>query len=286
MSESKICANPLVVIGGQKCGTATLVADLECCKSLAINKDEKESSPLLYLSSGGGQKNLLNKLLSPSDCTRIKVDVSTRYSCFPEVVVPFGEIKRRLPNAKFVYIVRNPYERTLSHHHHDTVLGITRGKAIDDITPDSPYIQNSKYGQQLKLWIDAFGVDKILLIKFEDYISNRKETVSRICAFSGVHDDGVEDIVLDKAENVTSDRPKFPVIVAVLIRSQVYVSLVKIIFPVKVRRFLKSILGKQHEIARPKLPKELRMHIEKGFLEDQKLLQNIYPNAPKWKSDI
>lgn len=281
MSGSNVCANPLVVIGGQKCGTATLVADLECCNSFAISKDEKESSPLLKLSSAGGQ-TFLNKLLSSSNCTKIKVDVSTRYTCFPEVTVPFDEIKRRLPDAKFVYIVRNPYERTLSHHHHDTVLGITRGRAIDDMTPDSPYIQNSLYGKQLKLWIDAFGVEKILLIKFEDYISNRKETVSRICSFSGVDDDGVDGIVVGKAENVTSDRPKFPVIVAGLIRSQVYVSFVRIVFPVKIRQFFKSVLGKQHEIGRSNIPNEARERIETGFLEDQKLLQSIYPNAPKW----
>ena len=134
----------------------------------------------------------------------------------------------------------------------------------------------------MKLWIDAFGVEKILLVKFEDYISNRKETVSRICSFSGVDDDGVENIVLDKAENVTSDRPKFPVIVAVLIRSQVYVSFVKILLPVAIRRYLKSIFGKQHEISRPTLPEEVRENMETGFLEDQKLLKNIYPNAPKW----
>ena len=122
MSESNIRANPLVVIGGQKCGTATLVADLECCKSLVISKDEKENSPLLFLNSAGGQRKLLNKLLSPSNCTKIKVDVSTRYTCFPEVAVPFDEIKRSLPDAKYVYIVRNPYERTMSHHHHDLSL--------------------------------------------------------------------------------------------------------------------------------------------------------------------
>jgi hypothetical protein len=57
------------------------------------------------------------------------------------------------------------------------------GKAIEKIPA---LINVSRYAMQLEPWISEFGRDNVYVVRFEDYIRNRKETVDSLCNFLGV----------------------------------------------------------------------------------------------------
>lgn len=275
-----IKANPLVVIGAQKCGTATLMHDLNACKHLNVNLNEKESSPLLMRRGLLFGKENLNKLKSIDN--NVVVDISTLYTFLPVHRVPVDEVRELLPDAKFLYLMREPLNRALSHHSHDRVLGLTTQSAESDLHLASSYVANSLYASQLRPWLAYFPEDRFSLIKFEDYITDRQQTIRAICEFSGVPDIGVKNIDPDSVANETANRPRFPPIVAAAIRSSFYQKYIKKRIAGSVRNKLKGGLGKTHDMQTSKISASHAAQLQEVFAIDALMLKTQFTDPPQW----
>ena len=275
--------NPLIIIGGQKCGTTTLTSDLSCLQKLQVDFDEKEASPLLNCRNDSGRRKMLNTLSrNLDDSAYVKLDVSTLYTFYPQYKVPHSEVRNLLPEAKFVYVLRERMSRTLSHFQHDTILGITSGDANEQMTTDSQYVKNSLYGFQLTPWINAFGADRIMLVKFEDYISDRKNTVLEICRFAGIDITGIEKIEGSAIRNESATRLRFPKLLSKFLRSSLYRRGIKVLLPSIIRARLKTVFGSKHNHSKPTLLPGKVEELTQLFENDQKHLESLVAIAPKW----
>lgn len=87
---------------------------------------------------------------------------------------------------KIIYIVRNPIERIKSHHYHLYRKGDAKENIDKEIFEIRDLIEVSKYGMQIKPWVKEFGVEKIRIVKFEEYIEDRKNTVKKLLKFLGL----------------------------------------------------------------------------------------------------
>lgn len=90
------------------------------------------------------------------------------------------------PKTKIIYIVRDPIERMVSQYHHLHALGIETRGLNDALLNESSYSDLSRYAFQLEPWLDSFPEDSIFVIKFENYVADRKRTVAQICKFLNV----------------------------------------------------------------------------------------------------
>jgi Sulfotransferase domain len=163
-----------LVIGAQKCGTTTLYEDLRSHPSIAM--PEKESSGLLSARSAHEYARLF------PDGDGVVGEIATTYSMQPEVDV-VGRAHELVPEARIVYIVREPLARTISHHHHDFALGLV-GPDIDvAVREHPPLVQNSRYATQLWPWLAAYGPERVRVIRFEDYVRDRVGECARLCRF-------------------------------------------------------------------------------------------------------
>ena len=273
---------PMVVIGAQKAGTATLSADLFCCDGFEIDLVRKEESELLTLNRSVQINNRTLERFTPKQTGKVVVDVSTLYSTFPEHTVPLQQIAKLLPEMKIVYILRHPLQRTLSHHRQDTLIGVSTLSAEEAITPGSTYLENSLYGKQLSLWTKHFPVENIMLIKFEDYISDRIGTVRRICAFSGVTDQGCDSIQPNQALNVTANRPKFHPWIHRILSSKIYHQYVRKKVPSDIRNKFKTSVSLPNDSKKGVISETKLKELNNIFISDRDLLNSLHTNAPSW----
>jgi len=175
------------VIGGQKCGTTTLYEDLRLQPQVALA--DKEGRTLC--GPGVSPAELRDRYSSIFGCADPKAvhgEVSSFYSMLPDDPEIPVNASRVAPHAKVIYIVREPISRVISHHHHDFGFGFV-GPDIDEaVHRYPPLIDNTRYATQIKPWIEIFGAEAVLVLKFERYIADRRSGLRGVLEFIGGSD--------------------------------------------------------------------------------------------------
>jgi hypothetical protein len=92
-----------------------------------------------------------------------------------------------VPDARLIYLVRDPVERIRSNYIHMRVLELeSRPFAQAATDPDGIYVNHTRYATQLRPFLDLFGREQLLIASQEKLFSHRVETMRRIFGFLGV----------------------------------------------------------------------------------------------------
>jgi len=110
------------------------------------------------------------------------------------------------PGLKVIYLVRDPIKRIVSHHYHEYARG-NMPESIDEAVRSFPALVNySMYAMQVEPWIEALGADRVRIVRFEEYVSDRAGWSSRLCSFLGI-DPRPDLIETDKVFNKSEGKP-------------------------------------------------------------------------------
>lgn len=227
-----------LVIGAQKCGTTTLYEDLRAHPAIRI--PEKESAWLLDhdVTTADGRA-AYGAAFGPRPPGVLVGEVATDYAMLPAIDA-VSRARLVSDSLRIIYIVRNPIDRVISHHHHR--LSEQQAPAnIEDALEQCPdLVDNSRYATQVAPWIDAYGRERVHVVRFEDYVANRQREVGRLHEFLGL--DQVPLARPEQAHNVAATKR-----VAVgrwrsFYRSRLYQRALRRVLPVRVRRFSARLL--------------------------------------------
>lgn len=193
----------LFLVGAMKCGSSTLheYLDLHPDITMSLEKEPGYFVPELW------GKRLPDEYvrLFPSDAQSTYFgESSTHYTKLPRFKGVAERIHTYNPNAKLIYIVRNPYERTVSHYYHSVRnlagYGETR-PVLEAVKSDPVYTAYSDYALQLEPYLNLFGRDQIKVVRFEDMLADRTEVVNDVYRWLGLDDIGI--IEQDIKANIT-----------------------------------------------------------------------------------
>lgn len=167
----------LVVIGAMKSGTTSLFHDLITHPDVV--SFEKESG-LLYR-----PEVWKRRAPSPSD-RQVRLDVSASYSMEPYFSGAAASAGRLLTDVHVVYLVRDPVDRLLSHHHHDVASGVAPADVNEALERDGRFLAYSRYWTQLQPWRHVVSDDRVRVVKFEDYVTDRVGVVLALHEWVGL----------------------------------------------------------------------------------------------------
>ena len=102
------------------------------------------------------------------------------YTHVPERILEFN------PQARFVYIMRDPVERTISHYWHTVESAKERRPMLSAIQSNPEYTDVSYYARQLSEYLQHVGRERIFVLTFEELIANAAEQMRRMYAWLGV----------------------------------------------------------------------------------------------------
>lgn len=137
-------------------------------------------------------------------------EASTHYTKLPTHSKTVERLKKHLPNARFVYVMRHPMDRLVSHYMHEWSTGVYPCGIGEAINKYPELIAYGSYAMQLEPYLDAFGRDAVLPVFFDRLVRKPQAELERICRFIGYQGQPiwVEDM---KPDNVSSERiRKFP----------------------------------------------------------------------------
>ena len=94
-----------------------------------------------------------------------------------------------VPDAKLIFLVRDPLERIVSQYLHDYSTG-KEDRPIEQTLADGisthPYVVRSRYFFQLEQYLPCFPLERILVLAQEDLLHDRARTMRRVFEFVGV----------------------------------------------------------------------------------------------------
>lgn len=175
----------VIIIGAPKCGTTSLHNYLDAHRSVSMSR-LKETD--FFIADGGSWSRGLEWYSSNFDgAAPIRGESSTKYACLPHSRGVVARMKATVPDARLIYLVRDPFERMASHFVHSTAAGEeTRSFAEAARDESSRYLAASLYATQLEAFLERFEADRILVDSQERMLANRKEVLSRVFGFLDV----------------------------------------------------------------------------------------------------
>ena len=272
-----------LIIGAMKAGTTSLYRDLLQNPAIFMPSDKEPGNLGHDEVLAGEGKSQYAKLFEKAKPGQICGEASTAYSKLPDIPgVPERAVQLCGTNLKVIYLIREPIERIVSQHHHELITKKVNC-SIDQAVRNYPrFIQYSKYAMQITPWTDTLGMRQVLVIGFETYITDRCETLERICRFLGI--DARSEVINTKAiYNRSEGMPMLVGPVAALWRSRLYHQLVRPFLSLTVRNILRErLLPRAKVTANQPSTETLRFLVKEIGPDVNRLKKIMKTDCPNW----
>ena len=172
----------LFIIGAMKSGTTSLHEYLDTHPHIAMSQEKEPGYFVEELSLRKGEDWYLS-LFAQDARYQYVGESSTHYTKLPLYRGVPERLFRFNPDARLIYIMRDPFERTVSHYWHavrDVAHGGELRSLLKAVQDDPEYLALSDYASQLDPYFERFGRDAVLTLTFEALIENPQRELDRI----------------------------------------------------------------------------------------------------------
>jgi hypothetical protein len=191
---------------------------------------------------------------------------SVTYTRYPHSRDVPARIAGLLPDAKLIYVVRHPVERTKSAYLYEVAMGREDAPVDVAIRTKPIYVDPSRYAMQIEQYLEHFPREQLLVITSEDFKTEREATMRQIFEFLAVDPDWTPPM-LDWEFNRSADKREARPLVGAVQRLPGYRA-VAALAPGSLRR-LKFRYGTQRiETQRGELTNDLRTELEDMLRDD------------------
>lgn len=183
------------IIGAQKAGTTQLATLLDQHPDICLSSPKEPDYFTRFFSKGNEwyQERFEN-------LDKCLIDASTSYTCSPlpechehdveEEGNPMVGVPQRIfeyaPQAKFIYLLRDPAKRVYSAYWHQVRAGLETESLEKALSRNSYYLRVSQYSEQLERFLNTFPATQFLLLDFEELIAKPDTTVANCLDFIGL----------------------------------------------------------------------------------------------------
>jgi hypothetical protein len=205
------------IIGAAKAGTTSLHYYLDQHPQIQMSTVKEPNffgGPENGVPYPGGRVGGLREYEQLFDATaEVRGEASPSYTNHPHRRGVPERIRALVPEAKFVYLVRDPVARTVSHYQHSVAVGRERRTlqdALGDLSESSlSWTGISRYATQLELYLSHFAAERVLVIDHAELLADRRATLRQILTFLSV-DDAFSCAEFDQELYASRERRVYP----------------------------------------------------------------------------
>jgi hypothetical protein len=175
----------LFIIGAMKSGTTSLHAYLAQHPDIFMS-EPKEPGYFIKEENVSGEEDWYLGLFATAKKAKVWGESSAVYSMIPLFKGVPERILRFNPEARFVYLMRDPFQRTLSHYKHLVYHHHERRDLLTAVRSHPPLINVSNYAMQLRPYFDTFGRQRVHVMTFEELVRSPSRAVGDLICWLGL----------------------------------------------------------------------------------------------------
>lgn len=193
----------LFLVGSMKCGTTSLHNYLVAHPQIFMTGEPwKEPAYFVERLNWTKGENWYRGLFESAGEAIYRGESSTDYTKFPHNLGVAERIARFAPNARILYLVRDPVVRSISHYWWE-VQWSAEGRDMLTAVRNRPIIRDvSYYALQLRQFLPYFGIERILVLSTEELSASPVQSLAKVYRWLGV-DDAFVPVNLDQRHNVS-----------------------------------------------------------------------------------
>ena len=177
----------LIVIGAQKCGTSGLHYYLGLHPEVSMSRP-KELNFFIEERNWPRGVDWYRRHFDPA--ATIRGESSPNYTAYPQHMGVPERMASLVPDARLIYIVRDPLARIAAHWVHNFAKRREKGDLKTTLMhPNTSYLVRSQYHMQLQQFLRYFDREQILVFQQSDLRDDRTATLRRVFEFVGVDPD-------------------------------------------------------------------------------------------------
>ena len=177
----------LIVIGSQKCGTSGLHYYLGLHPEMSMSTPKELDFFIAERNYPLGVEWYRSQF-DPQ--AKVRGESSPNYTAYPQHVGVPERMHSIVPEARLLYVVRDPIDRIAAHWVHNYAKRRERGDLRETLLHrNTSYLIRSHYYTQLQQFLRLYPRDQVLLVEQEELRYRRLETLRRIFEFAGVDPD-------------------------------------------------------------------------------------------------
>jgi hypothetical protein len=249
-----------LVVGAEKAGTTTL-ARMSSCHSEVFMSDPKE--PQFFSDHNWGKGiRWYESLFTGAEGFKAVGEASPSYTWAPES----GDVPRRIAEClgpiRYIYILRHPVERIVSHYRHALLHHwIPDETSIEKALELKPALMDcSRYYYQIEQFLPFTSREQWCVPILEDLTRDPSAVLSQVFLFLGIDDRISVGLI---SENVTDQRRRIP---AWMYRLKPLSAVVPSAMWRAVRRLAERVVGEK--LAKPAVPAELEAGLARQLRPD------------------
>ncbi|GGY46105.1 sulfotransferase family protein [Parvularcula lutaonensis] len=246
-----------VIIGGMKCGTSTLAAQLGAQDGIFMTEPKE---PNFFSDEETFAKGLewYSDLFESAKDGDLLGEASTHYAKWPVHPKAAERLRAYAPEAKLIYMVRDPVKRALSQLRHHWTMREVEGHDLEAIARShAPLWHYSRYETQLQKWLEHYPGDQVLVVSLERLEADPYGEFRRVLSFLGASGEWAEHT---GDQNVGADRSRRLPLHGLLVESPVATFLRRALVPKRLRTWVRE---------RRQMPRLELSDDAKAFLADQ-----------------
>ena len=174
-----------IVIGASKCGTTSLWHYLASHPEVCVSRTKEPSFFVEELNWHRGF-DWYERQFDPQGGALAIGECSGFYTRYPRFRGVPERIAAAVPDARLVYLVRDPIERMLSNYLHRVRVFKASDPVDVALRADPDYLNTSRYAFQVERYLEHFAEDQLLVVVSERLRDEPAPTLRKILAFLGV----------------------------------------------------------------------------------------------------
>ena len=116
-------------------------------------------------------------------------EASPRYTVFPLYRGVPERMSHVIPDARLIYLIRDPVDRMQSQYLDNVIHGLERRPVEEAFSVNPFYLTSSRYALQIEQYLPYFDRSQILIIRSDDMRRDRTRTLSRVFDFLQIDPD-------------------------------------------------------------------------------------------------
>lgn len=186
MSQNHEIRPNLFIIGAAKSGTTSLHGYLKRHPQIFMSEPKE---PSYFTPAVGYYPSSLDwylGLFKDAGDAEVVGESSTHYTMLPKLPGVPERIAEFCDSPRFIYLMRDPIDRIISQYWHGVRQELQHRSMLAAIRREPEFTAFSDYAMQLEPYLAAFGRDRVLVLTFEELVSEPKRILRETFAWLGV----------------------------------------------------------------------------------------------------